>query len=135
MEELDEILKVEGLQTHFTTNAGLVKAVDDISFSVKRGEVLAVCGPVGSGKSSLIQGLIREASPLSDAARVSTRGRVAYVPQTPFVLNTTLRENILFGLPFDQALYDRVLDVHSGLLEAPLFPTKQVCPSIHQSEE
>lgn len=87
--------------------------VSGFDFSVKRGEVLAVCGPVGSGKSSLIQGLINEASPVSNATTVSTRGRVAYVPQTPFVLNTTMRENILFGLPLDQALYDRVLDACS----------------------
>jgi ABC-type multidrug transport system fused ATPase/permease subunit len=87
--------------------------VSGFDFSVKRGEVLAVCGPVGSGKSSLIQGLISEAVPLSDETWVSTKGRVAYVPQTPFVLNTTVRENILFGLPFDQSHYDRVLDACS----------------------
>lgn len=87
--------------------------VSGFDFSVKRGEVLAVCGPVGSGKSSLIQGLIDEAIPVSNETNVSTSGRVAYVPQTPFVLNTTLRENILFGLPFEQALYDRVLDACS----------------------
>ena len=84
--------------------------VNGFNFSVNRGEVLAVCGPVGSGKSSLVQGLINEATPLSAKTKVSTKGRVAYVPQTPFILNTTLRENILFGQPFDQKLYDTVLD-------------------------
>ena len=36
-------------------------------------------------------------------------GKVAYVPQTPFILNSTLRENIIFGLPFNRKLYDRVI--------------------------
>eukprot|EP00977_Amphora_coffeiformis_P023284 scaffold12881_cov177-Amphora_coffeaeformis.AAC.3 len=87
--------------------------VSGFDFSVNIGEVLAVCGPVGSGKSSLIYGLIQEASPVSEETKVSTWGTVAYVPQTPFILNTTVRENILFGLPFDQGLYDRVLDACS----------------------
>ena len=87
--------------------------VSGFDFTVKRGEVLAVCGPVGSGKSSLILGLINEAVPVSNETMVSSKGRVAYVPQTPFVLNTTLRENILFGLPFNEKLYNRVLDACS----------------------
>lgn len=84
--------------------------VSEFDFVVRRGEILAVCGPVGSGKSTLINGMINEATPLSKETSVSTTGRVAYVPQTPFILNATLRDNILFGLPFDQSHYDRVLD-------------------------
>jgi ATP-binding cassette subfamily C (CFTR/MRP) protein 1 len=84
--------------------------VSEFDFSVRRGEIMAVCGPVGSGKSTLINGMINEATPLSKETTVSKKGRVAYVPQTPFILNATLRDNILFGLPFDQAHYDRVLD-------------------------
>lgn len=97
----------------FASRRGGSFTVSGFDFSVNVGEVLAVCGPVGSGKSSLIYGLIEEASPLSDDSNVSVWGTVAYVPQTPFILNTTLRENILFGLPFDQGLYDRVLDACS----------------------
>ena len=44
-------LEVENLQTYFMTKAGVVKAVDDISFSVDRGEVLGLVGESGSGKS------------------------------------------------------------------------------------
>ena len=34
------------------------------------------------------------------------RGTIGYVPQTPFIMNATLRDNILFGSPFNQELYD-----------------------------
>src|SRR5258708_521159 len=44
-------LRVEGLKTHFFTKAGVVKAVDDVSFSVGAGRVLGLVGESGSGKS------------------------------------------------------------------------------------
>jgi peptide/nickel transport system ATP-binding protein len=45
------VLEVDGLRTHFFTKAGVVKAVDDVSFSLARGEVLGLVGESGSGKS------------------------------------------------------------------------------------
>jgi len=47
----DIVLRVEGLATHFGTEAGLVKAVDGISFELKRGAILGIVGESGSGKS------------------------------------------------------------------------------------
>ena len=47
----DRVLTVEGLRTHFFTKAGVVKAVDDVSFTLDRGEVLGLVGESGSGKS------------------------------------------------------------------------------------
>ena len=43
------VLEVEGLRTHFFTKQGVVKAVDDVSFTVDRGEVLGLVGESGSG--------------------------------------------------------------------------------------
>ena len=47
----DALLKVEGLATHFHTRDGVVKAVDEISFSVRKGEILGLVGESGCGKS------------------------------------------------------------------------------------
>ena len=47
----EPVLLVEGLRTHFFTKAGVIKAVDDVSFAVNRGEVMGLVGESGSGKS------------------------------------------------------------------------------------
>lgn len=83
--------------------------VSRFDFSIAKGQVLCVCGPVGSGKSTFINGILGEAEPIG-GTMVHIQGPISYVPQTPFILNMTLRENILFGLPMDQERYDRVLD-------------------------
>jgi len=55
----DTVLDVKNLQTVFFTNSGLFKAVDDLSFSVRRGETLAIVGESGCGKSVTALSIMR----------------------------------------------------------------------------
>ena len=75
---------------------------------------MCVVGPVASGKSTLVQGLIGELTPLQQNNQTDTkcivRGQVSYAAQIPFILNATVRDNILFGEPYDKERYERVLD-------------------------
>jgi peptide/nickel transport system ATP-binding protein len=52
------LLEVEHLHVHFTTGAGVVRAVSDVSLQLFRGETLAVVGESGCGKSSLIRAVM-----------------------------------------------------------------------------
>jgi oligopeptide/dipeptide ABC transporter ATP-binding protein len=59
----ETVLRVEDLRTHFFTRSGVVKAVDGVSFSVRRGETLGIVGESGSGKSVTALSILRMVSP------------------------------------------------------------------------
>ncbi|XP_065758083.1 ATP-binding cassette sub-family C member 4-like [Muntiacus reevesi] len=81
--------------------------LQDLSFTVRPGELLAVVGSVGSGKSSLLSALLGEL-PLSQG-KVSVQGRIAYVSQQPWVFPGTVRSNILFGKKYEKEWYEEVI--------------------------
>ena len=85
-------------------------------FSVQKGELVAVIGRVGAGKSSLINAILGNMERCGGSATCG--GRVAYVPQNPWCQNLTLRDSILFGSDFDAELYDTV--IHACALELDL---------------
>ncbi|KAG0215333.1 hypothetical protein BGX28_000073 [Mortierella sp. GBA30] len=84
-------------------------ALQNINLTIQPKTLTAIVGRVGQGKSSLLSGIIGEMYKTQGSIHV--RGRVAYVPQQAWILNATLRENILFGSVFDQERYRHVLDV------------------------
>uniref|UniRef100_A0AAA9RX99 Multidrug resistance-associated protein 4 n=1 Tax=Bos taurus TaxID=9913 RepID=A0AAA9RX99_BOVIN len=78
-----------------------------LSFTVRPGEMLAVVGPVGAGKSSLLNALLGELSP--SQGQVSMHGRIAYVSQQPWVFPGTVKSNILFGKKYKEDRYEGVI--------------------------
>lgn len=97
----------ENALTKYVSMRGSV--LRDINVSFKGGQLVAVVGRVGSGKSSLIHAVLGEMRKVQ--GDVSLSGSVAYVAQTAWIFNDTLRNNITFGKPFDETLYRKALSV------------------------
>jgi ABC-type bacteriocin/lantibiotic exporter with double-glycine peptidase domain len=75
-------------------------------FTCMPGELVAIVGRVGAGKSSLVHAILGNMQPVQGTAEAG--GKVSYVPQNPWCQNLSLRDNITFGLPFDEERYSRV---------------------------
>eukprot|EP00884_Botryococcus_braunii_P005633 jgi/Botrbrau1/15070/Bobra.0286s0003.1 len=88
----------------------------DISLALLPGSLTVLVGIVGSGKSSLLEAMLGEMQGCS--GRVMVRGSVAYVAQQPWIMSGTVRDNILFGVPFREAQYN--LAIRTCCLEPDL---------------
>ncbi|KAF9359122.1 hypothetical protein BGX34_008531 [Mortierella sp. NVP85] len=85
----------------------------NINLAITRGDLTAVVGRVGQGKTSLLNAIIGDMYRRQGSVKVY--GRLAYVAQTAWIVNATLRENITFGNTFDQERYDHII-MACGLL-------------------
>jgi ATP-binding cassette subfamily B protein len=108
---------------------GTANGVDQINFSIPRGSFTVITGRIGSGKTTLLRALLGlftaqhgdvfwNGQPVPDPGEFFTPPRCAYTPQTPALFSETLRENILMGLPSDEAGLDEA--VHLAVLEPDL---------------
>ncbi|XP_039061868.1 ABC transporter C family member 4-like isoform X1 [Hibiscus syriacus] len=85
------------------------EVLKNINLEVKKGELTAIVGTVGSGKSSLLASILGEMRKTS--GKVKLCGSTAYVAQTSWIQNGTIQENILFGLPMNEEKYREVVRV------------------------
>lgn len=93
--------------------------VKNVDMTVQRGQLVAIVGSVGSGKTSLLQGLIGEMRKTSGTVKFG--GSVAYCGQSAWIQNATVRENVCFGRPFEperywKAVKDACLDADLDML-------------------
>eukprot|EP00102_Acyrthosiphon_pisum_P020987 XP_016658197.1 PREDICTED: multidrug resistance-associated protein 1 isoform X4 [Acyrthosiphon pisum] len=82
--------------------------LSNINLRVSSGQLVAVVGTVGSGKSSLVSAFLGEMEKVS--GRANTKGSIAYVPQQAWIQNTSLKDNILFGQTLSDRAYNKVID-------------------------
>ncbi|GMH44339.1 hypothetical protein BSKO_12273 [Bryopsis sp. KO-2023] len=100
-----------GLSIHgdFTWNVNEPAYLNCIDLDAPKGSLVVIVGPTGAGKTSLtaaMLGLMEQV--IGDEPVI--RGKVALVPQFPFIFNASVRDNIIFGTPFDEQKYAQALD-------------------------
>ncbi|KAJ0967386.1 hypothetical protein J5N97_024303 [Dioscorea zingiberensis] len=90
-----------------------------IQLQVQKGMRVAVCGVVGSGKSSFLSCILGEIPKISGEVKIS--GSTAYVSQSAWIQSGNIEENILFGSPMDKQKYKNVLHACSLKKDLELF--------------
>ncbi|RCI05063.1 hypothetical protein CU098_008718 [Rhizopus stolonifer] len=81
----------------------------DLELEFPMNQLSVVCGQTGAGKTTLLASLLGETYCLSGQAHLPRRNGVAYVAQTAWLQNCSIRDNILFGLPMDEEKYHKIL--------------------------
>ncbi|PNI27622.1 ABCC12 isoform 3, partial [Pan troglodytes] len=87
----------------------LKSVLHSISFVVRKGKILGICGNVGSGKSSLLAALLGQMQ--LQKGVVAVNGTLAYVSQQAWIFHGNVRENILFGEKYDHQRYQHTVRV------------------------
>ncbi|KAG0261888.1 hypothetical protein DFQ27_002716 [Actinomortierella ambigua] len=95
-------------------------ALTNVNLSVPKGSLTAIVGRVGQGKTTLLSSMIGDT--YCRQGTVAVYGRMAYVPQQAWIVNATLKDNILFGNAFDQAKYDHILMACGLLPDVAMLP-------------
>uniref|UniRef100_A0A1B0C9L7 Uncharacterized protein n=1 Tax=Lutzomyia longipalpis TaxID=7200 RepID=A0A1B0C9L7_LUTLO len=79
----------------------------DVSLQIKPATLMAIIGPVGAGKSSLIQAILGELPATS--GQIDINGVLSYASQEPWLFSGSIRQNILFGQPMEKKRYREVV--------------------------
>lgn len=96
------------------------ETLKNISFSVKDGELLGIVGPVGSGKSSILECILGELDITSGQKEIN--GVISYASQEPWLFSSSVRQNILFGEKFNSERYKKVIKVCNLQKDFEQFP-------------
>ncbi len=108
-----EFLKLERLTFRFSESQTLF---EDLNLEIKPGQSLAVVGAVGSGKTTLLHLILNELKPQSGCVLFSTACKSkGYVPQDAYIINSSLRDNLIFGQPSVTEL-----DIQKALMQSAL---------------
>lgn len=95
-------------------------ALTDINLDCKMGSLVCIVGKVGSGKTTLLRAMLGDLPLIQGTNHV--HGSVAYCSQQGWIINATVRDNILFGHDYDHAMYERAIDVCELHMDIQTFP-------------
>ncbi|XP_050471104.1 ATP-binding cassette sub-family C member 4-like isoform X2 [Bombus huntii] len=94
--------------------------LEDVNLEIQKGKIYAIIGMVGAGKSSFLSAILGEIE--VTGGHVKVNGSLSYAGQEAWVFGSTVRQNILFGQPYDRQLYQKVVKACSLQRDFKQFP-------------
>ncbi len=83
----------------------------NITLTIKKGEFIIILGPTGSGKSNLINSFLNNYQLISSSEPIIINGSISYCPQQPWLIEDTIKNNILLYNKYDNEKYNKILSV------------------------
>ncbi|XP_058399729.1 ATP-binding cassette sub-family C member 2 [Diceros bicornis minor] len=111
---------VQFSEASFTWDQDTEATIQNVNLDIMPGQLVAVVGTVGSGKSSLMSAMLGEMENIH--GHITIKGTVAYVPQQSWIQNGTIKDNILFGAELDKKRYQQVLEACALLPDLEVLP-------------
>ncbi|XP_077634923.1 ATP-binding cassette sub-family C member 2 isoform X2 [Crocuta crocuta] len=111
---------VQFSEASFTWDREMEATIRDVNLDIMPGQLVAVVGTVGSGKSSLMSAMLGEMENVH--GHITIKGTIAYVPQQSWIQNGTIKDNILFGSELDEKRYQQVLEACALLPDLKVLP-------------
>uniref|UniRef100_A0A0P6J763 Canalicular multispecific organic anion transporter 1 n=1 Tax=Heterocephalus glaber TaxID=10181 RepID=A0A0P6J763_HETGA len=111
---------VQFSEASFTWDGDLEATIRDVNLDIMPGQLVAVVGNVGSGKSSLMSAMLGEMENVH--GHITIKGTTAYVPQQSWIQNGTIKDNILFGSELNEKRYQQVLEACALLPDLEILP-------------
>jgi ABC-type multidrug transport system fused ATPase/permease subunit len=123
----DTVLKIENMNLDLNYNQKNHRLLNAVNLEIKAGEVIALIGPVGSGKSLLLKSIIKDAPFTADYFFSKP---AAYLPQDPFIFNSKIHNNLSFS-------YDDEFDLTNSMqaLHLAHFETAQFTETLHTHDQ
>eukprot|EP00929_Paragymnodinium_shiwhaense_P073946 TRINITY_DN37804_c0_g1_i1.p1 TRINITY_DN37804_c0_g1~~TRINITY_DN37804_c0_g1_i1.p1 ORF type:complete len:1351 (-),score=287.90 TRINITY_DN37804_c0_g1_i1:350-4306(-) len=122
--DLQEQHAVSSPCASFTWTTPQAAALRDFALDVPQGKLVVLVGEMGAGKSSVLSAILGDMEELPTSAPAKVRAEsLAYCSQLPMVVNATLRENVLFGCPWNENRYQRALESAALLEDLAVFPS------------
>lgn len=104
-----------------------VFALYNINLSIQKGQLIGVMGKIGSGKTLLLDGILAEITKTSGIIAVNDDHKgFGYVKQNPWLQRGTIRDNILFGKPYDHNKYKNILNACALTSDLNSLPNKDL---------
>mmetsp|Transcript_25766 Transcript_25766/g.45368 ORF Transcript_25766/g.45368 Transcript_25766/m.45368 type:complete len:1258 (-) Transcript_25766:288-4061(-) len=104
-----EMSLIKGASDSNTGAVDYTPVLNSLTFNISEGELVIVVGSVGSGKSSLLMGMLGELNLVEGYSAI--KGRIAFVEQEPWCASMTVRENICLGSDYEEEPYKKVVEV------------------------
>ncbi|KAM5272344.1 ATP-binding cassette sub-family C member 2 [Ctenodactylus gundi] len=115
---------VQFSEASFTWDRDTETTIQNVNLDIMPGQLVAVVGTVGSGKSSLMSAMLGEMEHVH--GHITIKGTTAYVPQQAWIQNGTIKDNILFGSELNEKRYQEVLEACALLPDLEVLPGRDL---------